>query len=457
MIMRHPFGWIPLLLLLILPMPTQAQEVEPLPYDPEGLWTGAYVRDGAVQQVTATVEVVDDTARITIRNMEWANENPRRSAMTATDDGRIAFEAHYGTARVDVDEPFREMVGTVGTSTPAVTLHLKQAPPPPTHPQPTTIDTTFQSGDVTLGATIVLPAGDGPFTGVVSVDGRGCNTREGGVARLAWLARRGIGGISYDDRGRGASEGSCKTSNIETESRDARAALQVLARHPAFDRSRIGFRGSSAGGWVIAHAAPRSRVSPAFLVLEAGPATSVEQQQYDATATIAADQGMSPADSTDFMRYAELTFATDRPNEALYAEMQELLDRGEGVWSDRYLSTNPAIGDVPATPEGIDSLWVRRYSYDPGPDLQRLDVPILAFFGENDYIVPPADNVPVFRELTRGHDAARAVVLPEAGHGLQHGSRLRTISTPRGREDTYYFKFYRNSPDYMRLLLDFLP
>jgi hypothetical protein len=347
----------------------------------------------------------------------------------------------------------------VGDSEPRLTLHLKQAPPPPTRGPGTLEEVTFQSDGATIGATIVIPEGDGPHPGVVSVSGRGCSTRGGGAARLEWLARYGIGGIAYDDRGRGASDGDCKTSTLQTESLDARAALAVLADHNAFDDSRLGFRSVSAGGWVTAHAAARSDTPVAFMVLEVGPATSVEQQQKDNARSIAVLEPLSTADSTRLLRYVDLMFAAERPNAEVFAEMQDLLNApGAERWADPFLVRNDDIGDVPATAAGLDSLWVRRYAYDPAADLQQLDAPILAFFGENDSVVPAATNVPLFRQLMQNarRSDSRAVVIPEGGHGTGQGSRLRTLSTPRGRYDTHYWKFYRPAPDYQRILLDFL-
>lgn len=433
-------------------------DVEPEPFDIEGRWTGAYTRGDATQSVSASVDVVDDTARITLRNEEWGYGNVRQGPVLPADGERLTFDSHYGTATVDVDSTFREMIGTVGDSEPRLTLHLKQSPPPPTHEPGTREEITFESNGATIGATIVIPEGDGPHPGVVSVSGRGCSTRGGGVARLEWLARYGIGGIAYDDRGRGASDGDCKTSTLQTESLDARAALAVLADHDAFDDARLGFRSVSAGGWVTAHAAARSDIPVAFMVLEVGPATSVEEQQKDNARSIAVLEPLSPADSTLLLRYVDLMFATNRPNDEVFAEMQQLLNApGAERWADPFLVRDDDIGDVPATAAGLDSLWVRRYAYDPAADLQRLDAPILAFFGENDSVVPAATNVPLFRQLMQDarRSDSRAVVIPEGGHGTGQGSRLRTLSTPRGRYDTHYWKFYRPAPDYQRILLDF--
>jgi pimeloyl-ACP methyl ester carboxylesterase len=433
------------------------QSVTPEPFVIEGHWSGAYVRGGTVQSVSATVTIANDTPRVALTNEEWAYFGARDSVpMTRDDDGRLTFDAHYGTARVDVDSTYRELVGTVGSHNPAIELHLKKSAPPRS-PSPQTTDVVFNSGDATLHGTVVTPDTPGPHPALVYVPGRGCADRGGGLRPLRWLAERGIAGLAYDNRGAGDSEGSCKTSTIETESRDIRSALQVLADRDDIDTGRVGLWGNSAAGWYIPHAVTRSDVDVAFVIEKVGPSTSVEAQQKDNARLIAEEMGLASADSTKMLRYVDLMFAEDRRNEAVFAEMQTLLAHGDRTgWADQFLVRDPAIGDVPATAAGLDSLWARRYDYNPADDLRKMDMPLLVFYGAEDRIVPPATNAPLMRRLLSDNENARIVVVPETGHGLGQGSEMRTLSTPQGRYDTHYWKFYRVAPDYIAPLLRFL-
>ena len=422
-----------------------------------GDWTGAYVRDGTTQRVTATVTVANDTPRVALTNEELVYFGGRDPVpVTRTDDGRLTFDTRYGTARVDVDSTYRELVGTVGDHEPPIELHLKKNGPP-LRPSIQTADVAFESGDATIRGTMVTPNTSGPHPALVYVPGRGCADRGGGLRRLRWLAERGIAGLAYDNRGAGDSDGSCKTSTIETESRDLRSALQLLADRDDIDTDRIGLWGNSAAGWYIPHAVTRSDVDVAFVVEKVGPSTSVEAQQTDNASLIARDMGLAPADSAKMLRYVDLMFASDRPNDVVFAEMQDLLAHGDSTgWADEFLVRDPAIGDVPATAAGLDSLWVRRYDYDPAEDLRQMDVPFLAFYGAEDQIVPASTNAPLMRRLLRGNENARVVVVPKTGHGLGHGSEMRTLSIPQGRYDTHYWKFYRVAPDYIAPLRTFL-
>jgi hypothetical protein len=434
----------------------QTDSVAAEPFELTGTWRGAYVRGGAVQRVRAAVAVRRDTPRVELYAPGWAYFGRRGpNSIVPTRDGRLAFDSHYGRARVDVDSTYRELVGTAGDHEPSIRLHLKKSPMP-APAAPDTQNIRFESGSATLAGTVVLPAGAGPHPGVVYVAGRGCASRRGGLRRLRWLAQQGIAGLAYDNRGSGQSSGDCKTTTLQTESQDVQAALRTLRRRAEVDAQRVGAWANSAGGWYVPHAAVRAETPPAFIAMQGGPATSVQGQQADNAQEIAGELGLAPSDSAAFLRYVELMFATDRPNEAVFDEMQSLLDHGERTgWADAFLVRDPAIGDVPATAAGLDSLWVRRYAYNPADDLRRLSVPVLALYGAVDGIVPADDNAPLMRRLLRENDRARVAVIPEAGHGFGNGSTLRTLDTPRGRLDTHYWKFFRLAPDFQALLLDF--
>ncbi len=94
---------------------------------------------------------------------------------------------------------------------------------------------------------------------------------------------------------------------------------------------------------------------------------------------------------------------------------------------------------VPDDPE----LWgflVAIFDYDPAPALERIQVPVLALFGEGDEIVPVADSVGVYRAAVR-HELLTVVVFPGADHRVQTGEPphmangyLETLCRSSGRQ-----------------------
>lgn len=75
-------------------------------------------------------------------------------------------------------------------------------------------------------------------------------------------------------------------------------------------------------------------------------------------------------------------------------------------------------------PEGMDDseldYFRRRPSYDPAGALRATTVPVLALYGERDWVVPPPANVPKLEALLAeaGNDDVTIVVFADADHGL---------------------------------------
>ena len=425
----------------------------PVSNSPQGYWTGAFIRDGAVQIVTAEFYTEKDALRIETETPDRPFAPPRGSAVESLPGGALVFDTIYGRATMIVDEMFQEMIGQVGDSTPPVSLHLKRSLRPPA-PRIRAEEVAFKSGDLLLAGTLVLPEGAGPHPVAVYAHGRGCQGRTNYLARARLLARYGVAGFAFDKRGVGASKGSCESATFEEEVADFVAAIEMLGTRAGIDGHQIGIISQSAGGWVAARAANRTRVPLAFIITSVGPATSVREQQFDNARLISRDLNLKPEDEKLFMRYVELMFAEGEPR-AQYAEMQELLAHGKRTgWGAEFLDET----DVAPSADRIKNLWVRRFNYDPTEDLKKIRVPFLAFYGGSDRVVPPETNEPVLRRLLNaaGNKNFRIIVLPRAGHGLVQDEQLRRLTGATGVRETYYWKFGRLGATYLQEMVDFL-
>jgi pimeloyl-ACP methyl ester carboxylesterase len=417
----------------------------------EGFWSGAFVRDGAVQIVNAEIRREGDKLRIEMEIPDRPFAAPTVNIIERDANGRLTFNTIYGRAVVALDPVFLEMVGDVADNTPPLRLHLKRALRPPM-PAVRTEEVTYRSGDVVLSGTLVLPEGAGPHPAALQVHGRGCQGRF--LRRAIVLARYGVAGLAFDKRGVGQSKGRCENATIDDETNDVLASIDFLASRPEIDRTQIGAISNSAGGWVVPRAAARSKTPLAFIVTMVGPATSVREQQLDNARYISRELKLSAEDQKPLMRYIELMFSTN-DSEAQFAEMRQLIAQGEKTgWAQEFLDTT----DVAPSAVELKNLWVRRFNYDPREDLKRVRVPFLAFYGGSDRVVPPEENVPELRRLLTeaGNRNFRIVVIPEAGHGLDQGQRLQKLPGGKGNLEIYYWKFGRLAPTYLPELLDFL-
>jgi pimeloyl-ACP methyl ester carboxylesterase len=419
----------------------------------EGFWSGAFVRDGAVQIVNAEIRREGNKLSIEMQVPDRPTAAPSASTVERDANGSLKFDTIYGAATVALDPVFLEMVGEVGENAPPLRLHLKRTLRP-SMPRITTEEVTFRSGEVVLSGTLVLPEGAGPHPLALHVHGRGCQGRGGYLRRAMVLARYGVAGLAFDKRGVGASKGRCESATIDDETNDVLAAIDFLASRSEIDRTQIGAMGSSAGAWIVPRAAARSKVPLAFIVTLVGPATSVREQQLDNARYISRDLKLSAEDQKPLLRYIELMFAEGNPA-SQFAEMRQLITQGEKTgWAQEFLDT----ADVAPSPEEIKNLWVRRFNYDPRADLKRIRVPFLALYGGSDRVVPPAENVPELRRLLTeaGNSNFRIVVIPEAGHGLDQGQRVQRLPGGKGNMEIYYWKFGRIAPTFLQELVDFL-
>jgi dipeptidyl aminopeptidase/acylaminoacyl peptidase len=228
------------------------------------------------------------------------------------------------------------------------------------------LDVQFTCEGARLAGTIYLPAGPGPYPGVVWVHGAGEAERLGwGGELVPGLVRSGLAVLSYDKRGVGQSEGECcpgDQGRFNLVTADVEGAVRVLQAQNGVNPDKVGLVGASQAGWIAPRAANDTHA--AFLALASAPTVS------------------------------ERT-----------ANLYERLAGGEkGRLSREEISRRLAK----AGPSG----------YDPLPDLQRMAMPGLWLFGSADDKTPVQESVAVLDRLrASGHDID-VRVFPDAGHGL---------------------------------------
>jgi len=238
----------------------------------------------------------------------------------------------------------------------------------------------FQNGEVTLAGTLYLPSGTGPHPAVLFIHGSGDDSREPYRYYADILARRGIAVFIYDKRGVGASTGSWKSSPFSALADDALAGINFLKGRPAIDAKRIGVWGGSEGAIIAPWVASRSS-DVAFVVMQSATGVTFAQQnlyqnerQLRAVATAETDvaQGMN-------IVHLQQHFARTGTGWQAYADARQTV-HGK-AWEGELGALLPA-----------DHWWWSWYrtkmDYDPISMLEKVRVPVLAVWGENDVLVP---------------------------------------------------------------------
>ncbi len=274
---------------------------------------------------------------------------------------------------------------------------------------------TFPSGDQTLAGTLTTPAGDGPFPVALLLPGSGPVDRDSDHRRMPLgISRRlaesllaaGVATFRYDKRGVGASSGRWHSTGFHDNVDDARAALDLLAGHPAVDRSRIVVVGHSEGA-LLATALAGDRPDLAGVVLLSGSAAPGEQVLRWQTAQIAPTL---PAPVRVLLR-------------VLRTDLERKAERNRV----RIRATTTDVARIDGT--RVNARWTREFmAYDPRPDLARITVPVLALTGGKDLQVDPSD-LDEIAALVRGPVETHRV--PDVNHILRPQPGPASLSTYR--------------------------
>ena len=248
------------------------------------------------------------------------------------------------------------------------------------------------------------PAGD---TVVVALHGASAGTRDHHLYRHlhAVLPPAGIGVVTFDRRGEGASSGDPSVGRFELQAQDALVVADSL------QVGRIGLWGFSQGGWVAPIAAGMSGAI-AFLVLVASTGVSPHEQMLYANAEQLrrAGYGSDAIGQARALRQALHAWTVNPEPSAGESLARALADaQREPWWQLTYLPSE--LPDEAGRAE-----WAAEMTFDPRPAFEKVKVPVLLFYGADDGWTPVDASVEAWRDAAGVR--AETVVLPEAGHDL---------------------------------------
>jgi pimeloyl-ACP methyl ester carboxylesterase len=154
-------------------------------------------------------------------------------------------------------------------------------------------EASFKSGDVQLAGRLVLPPGRGTVPIVVLVHGSEDESALRNYVMQRLLPAQGVGVFVYDKRGTGDSKG-VYTHDYYQLAADANAGL-ITAKSLAGARAgRIGFYGTSQGGWVAPLAASFGHAD--FVIVGFGLAVSPVDEDREALELDMTSHGFGPAE-----------------------------------------------------------------------------------------------------------------------------------------------------------------
>ena len=270
-----------------------------------------------------------------------------------------------------------------------------------------------------LGGTLTVPAGEGPFAGVVLLSDSGPQGRDVEVTgykmfgQLAdYLTRHGVAVLRFDDRGVGKSGGTYATATTADFVTDAQAALAFMRTRPLISAGRVGLLGHGEGANVALLTAAAAGRAPAFVVSLAGygqPGYEVLlRQQGEIMRLIGADPGQVQAARDVYQRTVGVVRQTP-DNAAARSKIATLLT-GANTGIDAQMARARATQ--------LTSPWSRYFfDFDPQAQLDKVQCAVLLLNGTADLQVSARRNL---GPLQRGLHRAKRVVAVARLSGVNH-------------------------------------
>jgi pimeloyl-ACP methyl ester carboxylesterase len=275
-------------------------------------------------------------------------------------------------------------------------------------------DVDIASDRMTLKATLSFPQARSPYPAIVSVHEGGPGPRSALEIRSNMYNRLGFACLTYDTRekGSGYATGPFRRT-FEDLARDAMACVDFLDRHPEIDKGGIGLAAFNQGGWAAEIAAARSSAI-SFMIMVSCPVTSPAERDRESAQIRLLVDGFS---DNDRRKAADFHHVFDRYGRGLipWSEYKEFLDSATGKpWFDYVEHV-----DSPINADDVFYRSAHRRFYEPRKDLEKLRIPVLAIYGQNDKTVPPWDNAQRAMEYLRSsHERSLIAILPTANHSL---------------------------------------
>jgi uncharacterized protein len=271
-------------------------------------------------------------------------------------------------------------------------------------------EVAFASGSVTLSGTIVSPAGAGPFPGIVFLHGSGAEGRWASRYLAHEFARRGVAALIYDKRGVGRSTGDWRAAGFLELVHDASAAVETLRSRPRLAPQNVGIYGHSQGG-TIAPWVANENGHVAFVVAAAPSGVSMAEMEIFSLENDLNVRGLPAAEKPLAERYVRALVAT-----AYGGAPRSELDR---AWED--VRGRPWASEPPPPSDFWWSFSRRIARYDPLYFWQRVTVPALLLYGEEDEREPPRRSAARIAEAYLGAQGPRLDVIffPLADHNYR--------------------------------------
>ncbi|MDR0194198.1 MAG: prolyl oligopeptidase family serine peptidase [Myroides sp.] len=260
----------------------------------------------------------------------------------------------------------------------------------------------FHSQGDELSATLFMPKKgilkSTPVAIFIHGDGPQNRTSNSGYLPLIHhLLNQGIAVMTWDKKGIDNSKGNWLKQSISDRAIEAKDAFNYLVEREGVSPDYIGYLGFSQGGWVIPKAAILTR--PAFSVIIGGAVNWMDQSAYYTHKRLEAEG--YPEKLIDIK-----VDSIHKADNKLFCDFNDSLIQQSEIEKDRFL------------------FIARNFKADASKDLENMQGPLLALWGEDDLNVPAEINAQLYKEHTsnRKDNISVVKIYPKSTHGLLKSS-----------------------------------
>ncbi|KKR95750.1 MAG: hypothetical protein UU47_C0026G0007 [candidate division TM6 bacterium GW2011_GWE2_41_16] len=296
---------------------------------------------------------------------------------------------------------------------------------------------TNTAADIILAGTLTIPDNQKPIATVLLIAGHGPHTRgtaQGPRKRFFLLAdhltKNGLAVLRYDKRGIGQSTGNYDIATSRDFADDALAAIEYLKTRTDLGENNICVVGHSEGGMIATMIAAESK-DISLVVSMAGVV------QLDTKGLVLQDELQMRADGAskelitrdNIIRTQFYTIVRQQPHAD--TAQQQLHEIFQQYWKQLPEELKVESNDVTSAfnENNIDSFidlfngaWFRYFlTCKPEKFLARIKIPLLALYGDKDWIVSSKIALPIIDRVLRaaGNNDYTLIELPDLNHSFQ--------------------------------------
>lgn len=294
-----------------------------------------------------------------------------------------------------------------------------------------------ESCDISISGTLTLPAEKGCFPAVILITGHGPNDRDYtmmGHKRFLvladYLTRTGLAVLRFDKRGVGKTTGDYAIATSRDFANDVVAGIEYLKTRPQINSNQIGLIGHSEGGLIASMLAAESK-DVVFVVMMAGfMLTDVDVLAAQIVKQLKVDGASEKLLTQSQLLYSKIFMLAKQENNHAIAKtkLQKLMhDYCSQLSEELNHESNNLFFAITAQKinsmtDVFSSAW---YHYllncKPIEMLKQIKIPMLALYGDRDWIVSSQPSRKIIAEALRksGNNDYSTIEIPNLNHVLQ--------------------------------------